>query len=85
LFFSATIPKIIKDLASTILHCPENVTVHTASSTTDNITQKSHLVTRNYKRQLLQQTIKRQDLDSIIVFVNTKDESERVFEFVKTA
>lgn len=85
LFFSATMPKIIKDLASTILHCPENVTVHAVSSTTDSITQKSHLVTRNYKRQLLQQTIKRQDLDSIIVFVNTKDECERVFEFVKSA
>jgi len=68
-----------------MLHCPENVTVHTVSSTTDTIKQKAHQVTRNYKRQLLQQTIKRSDLDSIIVFVNTKDESERVFEFVKSA
>ncbi len=85
LFFSATMPKQIKELASEMLHCPENVTVHTVSSTTDTIKQKVHLVTRNYKRQLLQQTIKRSDLDSIIVFVNTKDESERVFEFVKSA
>jgi len=85
LFFSATMPKAIRELANSILKDPEHVTVHTVSSTTDNIKQKVYPVSRNYKRQLLQQLIKRKDLDSVLVFVNTKDESERVFEFVKSA
>jgi len=84
-FFSATMPKAIRELSESILDNPEHVTVHTVSSTTENIKQKVYPVTRNYKRQLLQQLIKRRDLDSVLVFVNTKDESERVFEFVKSA
>ena len=75
LFFSATMPKAIRELANSILKDPEHVTVHTVSSTTDNIKQKVYPVSRNYKRQLLQQLIKRKDLDSVLVFVNTKDES----------
>jgi ATP-dependent RNA helicase RhlE len=78
-------PKAIRELAASILQSPEHITVHAVASTTDNIKQKVYPVTRNYKRQLLQQLIKRRDLDSVLVFVNTKDESERVFEFVKSA
>lgn len=85
LFFSATMPEAIRELAWSILVNPEHISVHTVSSTTDTIKQKAYIVTRNYKRQLLQQIIKRKDLDSILVFVNTKDESERVLEFVKSA
>lgn len=85
LFFSATMPEAIRELAWSILVNPEHISVHTVSSTTDTIKQKVYIVTRNYKRQLLQQIIKRKDLDSILVFVNTKDETERVLEFVKSA
>lgn len=85
LFFSATMPKAIRELAWNILQNPEHITVHTVSSTTDTIKQKVYDVNRNYKRQLLQQISKRSDLNSIIVFVNTKDECEKVFEFVKSA
>lgn len=83
LFFSATMPKAIRELAGGMLNNPEHVTVHTVASTTDSIKQKKYNVSRNYKRQLLQQIIKRKDLESVIVFVNTKDECERVFEFIK--
>jgi ATP-dependent RNA helicase RhlE len=76
-------PVAIRDLASSILNNPEHITVHTVSSTTDSIKQQAYKVSRNYKRQLLQQIIKRKDLKSIIVFTNTKDECERVFEFIK--
>ena len=78
-------PKVIRELSDTILTNPEHVTVHTVSSTTDTIQQRLYPVTRNYKRQLLQQIVKRKDLKSIIVFVNTIDESERVHEFVKSS
>jgi ATP-dependent RNA helicase RhlE len=78
-------PVAIRELAWSILHNPEHISVHTVASTTDTIIQKVYPITRNYKRQLLQQIIKRKDLDSILVFVNTKDECERVFEFVKSS
>lgn len=84
-FFSATMPKAVRELSDTILKKPVHVTVHTVSSTTDKITQQVYNINRNYKRQLLQQIAKRKDLKSIIVFVNTIDESERVFEFLKSA
>lgn len=84
-FFSATMPKAIRELAGSMLVNPEHITVNTVSSTTVSIKQKKYDVSRNYKRQLLQQIVKRKDLDSVIVFVNTKDECERVFEFIKAA
>ena len=82
LFFSATMPDAIIELAKSILQTPETITVHKNSSTTDTIKQKVYIVSRNYKRQLLQQIVKRSDLKSIIVFINTIDECEKVFEFI---
>ena len=85
LFFSATMPNKIKELSKSILDNPEHITIHATSSTTDTIIQKVYHISKNYKRQLLQQISKRKDLESIIVFVNTLDECERVFEFVKSS
>ncbi len=85
LFFSATMPKEIIKLSDSILKDPRRVAVHTESSTTQTITQQVYHINRNYKRQLLQQISKKQNLSSILVFVNTIDESEKIFEFVKAA
>lgn len=82
-FFSATMPKPVRELSDIILKHPENITVNTVSTFTNKIDQQVYHISRNYKRQLLQQIIKRKDLKSIIVFVNTIDESERVYEFLK--
>jgi ATP-dependent RNA helicase RhlE len=76
-------PKEIIKLSDSILKNPRRVAVHTESSTTDTITQQVYHINRNFKRQLLQQISKKQNLPSILVFVNTIDESEKVFEFVK--
>ncbi|MDD2907025.1 MAG: DEAD/DEAH box helicase [Candidatus Gracilibacteria bacterium] len=83
--FSATMPKEIGALANSILKNPETITVHTVSTPTDKIKQKVYFLSKNFKRQLLQQICKRKDLDSILVFVNTIIESERVHEFMKMA
>jgi len=85
LFFSATMPGKIKDLAWSILHCPENITINSVDSTTEKIEQQKYIITKNYKRQLLQKIIKRRDLESIIVFVNKRDDVDRVFEYVESA
>lgn len=84
-FFSATMPASIRELANSILKNPEHVTVHTVSTPTSTIKQKVYFVSKNYKRQLLQQLCKRVDLTSILVFTNTIDETERVYEFMKAA
>jgi len=78
-------PTKIREFAGTILQNPEYVTVHAVASTTENVIQKVYHLNKNYKRQLLQQLSKRSNLDSIIVFVNTLDECERVYEYMKIA
>ena len=85
LFFSATMPKEIIKLSDSILNNPRRVSVHAVSSTTETITQQVYHINRNYKRQLLQQISKKPSLSSVLVFVNTIDESEKIFEFVKAA
>jgi ATP-dependent RNA helicase RhlE len=85
LFFSATMPKEIKELADSILKNPRRVAVDPVAATTETITQQVYHINRNYKRQLLQQFSKKSHLKSILVFVNTIDESEKIYEFVKAA
>lgn len=85
LFFSATMPKTIKELAWTLLKNPEEVTVHAVNSTVDNITQHVYHLKSSHRRQLLQYLVKNKDFDSIIVFVKTKDDTEYVLEYIKSA
>jgi ATP-dependent RNA helicase RhlE len=85
LFFSATMPPAIKSLADEILSNPKEITVHTVASTTDTIKQQVYHITTSNKRKLLQQIVKRRDLSSIIVFVKTKDDTEFVMDYVKSA
>jgi len=82
LFFSATMPKEIKDLASGILNNPERITINPVLVTTDSIKQELYYVNQGNKRQLLQYIIKRKDLDSIIVFTNTKDTNDVVSDYI---
>lgn len=85
LFFSATMPAPIKELASSILKNPETITIKPQASTTDTITQKVYHIASSRKRQLLQQIVKRKDLESIIVFVRTQEETDLVLSFVRSA
>jgi len=84
-FFSATMPKTIATLASSILHCPEKITVHPVATTTDTIKQQVYHIKSSHRRQLLQQIVKNKKLDSILVFVKTMNDTEYVLEYIKTA
>lgn len=84
LFFSATMPKNIRELAMNILNNPEEVIAHKVASTTNTIKQQVYHIKTNHKRQLLQQIIKRKDLDSIVVFVNSRTDAERILDEMKT-
>jgi len=85
LFFSATMPKEIRVLASTLLHCEEEVTVHKVASTTENINQQVFHLKASHRRHLLQYLVKQKEYISILVFVRTKDDTEYVLEYVKAA
>jgi len=84
-FFSATMPKEIRELANTLLHCPEEITVHKVASTTENIKQQVFHVKASHRRQLLQYLVKNKDFKSILIFVRTKDDTEYVLDYVKVA
>ncbi len=84
-FFSATMPPAIKTLANEMLSSPKEITVHSVASTTDTIIQKVYHINFANKRKLLQQIAKRRDLASILVFVKTKDDTEMVLNFLKSA
>lgn len=81
-FFSATMPPSIKELASSILHCPEEITINKVKITTDTIKQNVYHIKSSHKRQLLQQIVKNKKYDSILVFVKTKDDTEYVQEYI---
>jgi ATP-dependent RNA helicase RhlE len=85
LFFSATMPKEIQDLCDQILKTPRRIAVAPVASTTDTITQQVYHIHKNFKRQLLQQIIRKSQYQSILVFVNTIEESQKVLEYVKSA
>ena len=85
LFFSATMPVAIKELASSLLHCPEVVSVHKVASTTSTIKQQVYHVKSSHRRQLLQYLVKKAEYESILVFVKTKDDTEYIMEYVQSA
>ncbi len=85
MLFSATMPKKIKDLADNILQEPEIIEIDKPSSNTLKIAQKVYFLKSSKKRQALQQIIKRKDLKSILVFVRSRLDAERILSYVKTA
>lgn len=82
-FFSATMPKEILSLASTLLHCEEKVVAHKVSSTVENIRQEIFHVEKSNRRKLLQYLVKKPEFDSIVIFVKRKDDTEFVLDYVK--
>ena len=85
LFFSATMPKKIKDLAFEILSSPDEISINTKSLTVEKINQTVYHVASSNRRKLLQYIVKNKEYKSIIVFVKTKDETEFILEYVKAA
>lgn len=85
LFFSATIPKAIADLAAGLLKSPEKITIKSKKPTLENIDQSVYHVKPSHRRQLLQMLVKRKEYQSIIVFVKKKDDVAYVTEYVKAS
>ncbi len=78
LFFSATMPPVIVDLANTILTNPVKVEVTPASSTVDKINQAIYFVDKGHKTRLLIDVIKENEMDRVLVFTRTKHGADKV-------
>jgi len=81
-FFSATMSKEVRELAGSILKNPIHIKVNDKVITTQTIKQQLYRINQWSKRQLLQYIIKRHDLDSIIIFANTKDQTEIIHDYI---
>jgi ATP-dependent RNA helicase RhlE len=78
LFFSATMPNEIQQLANTILTRPEKVEVTPVSSTADTIQQSLYYVEKNDKKNLLIHLLKDKNIKTALVFTRTKHGADKV-------
>jgi ATP-dependent RNA helicase RhlE len=83
LFFSATLPKNIMELAKTILTNPKKVAVNPVSSTGENIKQLFYKTNRNDKAKLLLHILKNPNLDQVLLFSRTKHGADRIVRNLK--
>ncbi len=78
LFFSATMPKDIQQLAREILKNPAHVEVAPESTTAEKIAQSVYMVPRNTKQSLLHHLLKDPAITRALVFTRTKHGADRV-------
>jgi len=78
LFFSATMPKEIDSLASSILKNPVKVEVTPVSSTAEKVQQKVYFVWKWHKINLLIEILKDEKMESVLVFTRTKHWADKV-------
>jgi len=83
LFFSATMPKSIKELANTILKNPKKVEVSPVSSTADTIQQYMYMTNKSSKKDLLFHILKDTQLDQVLLFSKTKHGADRIVKNLK--
>ncbi|MDC8760753.1 DEAD/DEAH box helicase [Janthinobacterium fluminis] len=70
--FSATMPSVIKRIATTYLNQPAEVTVAAKTGTADNIRQRYWLVSGMHKLDALTRILEAESFDGMIIFARTK-------------
>jgi len=78
LFFSATMPKDIAELAEQMLRDPARVAVAPAASTVERVTQRIIQVDHSAKPTLLAQLLKQEPVDRALIFTRTKHGADKV-------
>jgi ATP-dependent RNA helicase RhlE len=78
LFFSATMPPSIQQLASTILKSPEHVAVAPVATTAEKVAQSIYFVGQGNKGALLEHILRQPSIHRAIVFTRTKRGADRV-------
>lgn len=83
LFFSATYPKQVVDLAYRLLSNPVRIEVSTANSTAETVNQLVHPVDKKRKRELLSYLIGSRNLQQVLVFAKTRQSTEALANELK--
>lgn len=82
MFFSATMPALVAQLARKILKNPKKVEVTKNSSTALNIDQKVIFCKREDKFQLLRKILKEEERELVMIFTKTKNSADKVKEYL---
>lgn len=82
LFFSATMPKTIRDLASQFIHEPVEVKVTPVATTAERVEQFVTHVNQTEKQSLLTMHLRDESIDRALVFTRTKHGADRVVKLL---
>ncbi len=85
LFFSATMPSAIAELAGSMLRNPVTVAVTPVAKTADRVDQRVILVEKGNKPQLLAEILKAEEIDRALVFTRTKHGADKVVQALARA
>jgi ATP-dependent RNA helicase RhlE len=85
LFFSATMAPEIMELAHTMLHEPETISVTPVSSTVDTIDQSLYTLHKDDKKHLLLDFFKNPAIKSSIIFSKTKHGANKIEKILAQA
>jgi ATP-dependent RNA helicase RhlE len=85
LFFSATMPKDIAELAEQMLRDPARVAVTPAATTVERITQRVIQVDHSAKPALLAQLLKQEQVNRALIFTRTKHGADKVVKGLERA
>ena len=78
LFFSATMPREVTELAAQMLHNPETVAVAPQSTTVERIEQRVIHLDRGAKPTVLAELLRSEPVDRALVFTRTKHGADKV-------
>ena len=78
LFFSATVPAAVRDLAGTMLRDPLEVKTTPQATPAETVSQSVFFVSKGEKRAMLVRLLKEQSMSRVIVFTRTKHGADKL-------
>ncbi|QHQ34123.1 DEAD/DEAH box helicase [Algicella marina] len=83
LFFSATMPSTIAELADQFLTEPKKVSVAPAATTAERVDQHAYFLKGGAKRRLLAHQLRDPEVDRVLVFTRTKHGADKVVKHLE--
>ncbi|NLC34195.1 MAG: DEAD/DEAH box helicase [Erysipelothrix sp.] len=85
LLFSATMPKEVVKISQKLLKDPVSIATEVVSSPAKTVSQKVYFVDPDNKRKLLVDLLQKEFNDSVLVFVRTKSNADRLTKYLEQA
>ncbi len=83
LFFSATMPDSIIDLAHEILYKPSHITIRPQQKVADRVGQSLYYVEKQHKPDLLVHLLRERPVETVLVFARTKHGADKIVRHLK--